>query len=265
MTTAVLPPVRTRALAPSVTAAAVRRAVRSVLRSPALLISPVAQPLFFLLVYAGQLSTVGAGYLSGEDFVAFLLPLILLTGVATGAGAAGTLVLGDVTSGYLDRLRLAHGTAAPFLVGAVVAALVAVVVQMVLTLGGAALIGYRPQSVGGVLGMLAILLALGLGVALASAAVAIRTGSASSTNLVTLGVFGLSFFTGVLAPVSELAGWMRAVATVNPLTYVVDAARQLASGAAVSALPVALVTVATLALAGAAACALALDHARRTR
>lgn len=258
-----LVPVRSPAL--PVTLAAIRRSTRAVLRSPALLVAPVAQSLFFLLVYSGQLSSVGSSYLAGDSFIAFLLPLILLTGVATGAGAAGTLVLADVTSGYLDRLRLAHGTTTPFLVGAVAAALVAVTVQMVVTIAGATLIGYRPQSWAGVTATILLMLVLGLGIALLSIAVAIRTASAASTNLVTLAVFGLSFFTGVFAPVDELAGWMRTIAVANPLTYVVDAARQLGGSSAPAAVPVALVVLTTLVLAGVAACALALHHARRNR
>ena len=257
-------PVLRRATVP-VTLAAVRRSTRTLLRSPALLVSPVAQSLFFLLVYAGQLGTVGSTYVPGGSFIAFLLPLILLTGAATGAGAAGTLVLADVTSGYLDRLRLAHGSTGPFLAGAAVAALAGVTLQTAVTVVGAMLVGYRPQGLGGLVAMAALLVGLGVGIALLSIAVAVRTRSAASTGLVTLAVFGLSFFTGVFAPVEELTPWMRAVATLNPLTYVVDAARQLESGAELTALPVAVAVLATLTVAGIAACALALNHARRTR
>ncbi|WP_307962345.1 hypothetical protein [Salinispora arenicola] len=78
-------PVRSTPL--PVTLAAMRRSTRAVLRSPTLLVAPVAQSLFFLLIYSGQLSAVGSGYLAGGSFISFLLPLILLTGVATGAGA----------------------------------------------------------------------------------------------------------------------------------------------------------------------------------
>lgn len=249
----------------AVTLAAVGRSTRLVFRSPALLVTPAAQSLFFLLIYAGQLSTVGSSYLTGTSFIAFLLPLILLTGVATGAGAAGTLVLGDVTSGYLDRLRLAHGTTTPFLIGPVVAALVAVSVQMVLTIAGAALIGYRPQDWAGMITMLMLMLLLGLGISLLSIAVAIRTSTAATTNLVPLAVFGLSFFTGVFAPVDQLAGWMRAIATFNPLTYAIDAARQLESDATASALPLGSAVLGALVLAGVLACTLALNYTRRNR
>lgn len=254
-----------RGSGPAVTLAAIRRSTRAVLRSPALLVSPLAQSLFFLLVYTGQLGTVGESYLPGGSFIAFLLPLILLTGVATGAGAAGTLVFRDVTSGYLDRLRLAHGTTAPFLVGALVAALVGVTGMLAATVGGAMLVGYRPTTWIGTAAMAGVLLALGVAVALVSVAVALRAGSESTVNVVTLVVFGLSFFTGVFAPVDDLSGWMGVIATVNPLTYVVDVARQLESGAALDAAPAAAVVLVTLLGAGLIACAVALDHARRNR
>ncbi|MGI5270430.1 ABC transporter permease [Nonomuraea sp. CA-218870] len=113
--------------------------------------------------------------------------------------------------------------------------------------------------------MILVLITLSLGIALLSIAVAIRTASAAGTGLVPLAVFGLSFFTGFFAPVDELSPWMRAVATVNPLSYVIDAARQLESGGALTALPVALIVLGTLVAAGVAACALASHHARRNR
>lgn len=249
----------------AVATAATERALRTVFRSPALWISPLAQSLFFLLIYSGQLSNVGTGYLDGQAFIAFLLPLILLTGVATGAGAAGTLTSNDLTSGYLDRLRMAHGTVTPFLTGTVLATLVAVTVQALLTIGGAMIAGYRPNAWTGTLGMLAVMLILGVSVALRSVAVAVRTSSSSSAGLVTLGFFGLSFFTGVFAPVDELSGWMRAIATVNPLTYIIEAARQIESGSALTAGPVAALILTMLVAAGFACCGLALDHARRNR
>lgn len=262
--TTTLEPIR-RTSAFTVTLAAIRRSTRAVLRSPGMLISPLAQSLFFLIVYTGQLGTVGSTYLGGSSFIAFLLPLILLTSVATGAGAAGTLVYQDVTSGYLDRLRMAHGTPTPFLVGSLTATLVGVTLQLVVTVGGAMTVGYRTTTWAGTTAMLMLMLTLGFAIALFSIAVAFRVSSPSSLNVVTLIVFGLSFFTGVFAPVDELSGWMRTIATVNPLTYIVEFARQLESGAALDAAPIAVTVLATLITAALIACALVLSHSRRNR
>lgn len=248
-----------------VTLAAIVRSVRTILRSPTLLISPVAQSLFFLAVYAGQLETVGSNYLAGGSFISFLLPLILLTGAATGAGAAGQLLLRDIDSGYLDRLRLAHGSTGPFLAGPIVAALAAVVLQTVITIAGAFLVGYRPGDGLGLVGMTVILTGLSLGIALLSIAIALRTRSSSATGIVPLVVFGLAFFTGFFAPVEELAPWMRAVATVNPLSYVIGAARQFESGSPVTALPITFIVLGTLIITGIVTCILATKYARRNR
>ncbi|MBE3001630.1 ABC transporter permease [Nocardiopsis sp. HNM0947] len=268
MTMTAVPPTRATARGAGtfpVTAAATRRSLRAVFRSPALLITPFAQSLFFLLVYAGQLGDVGSSYLDDQSFIAFLLPLIVLTGVATGAGAAGTMTLGDITSGYLDRLRMAHGTATPFLAGTLIATLVAVSVQALLTTGGAMLVGYRPTGWAETFAMVGLMLVLGLAVALFSIAVAVHTVSSSTTGLVPLAFFGLSFFTGVFAPVEELSGWMQAIATVNPLTYIIDTARELESGTVPSAGPVAVGLLLVLVVAGLISCALALHRARRRR
>lgn len=160
---------------------------------------------------------------------------------------------------------VAHGSTAPFCTGPVVAAAVAVAIQAAVTIAGACVVGFRPTSWAGTCGMALVILALSLGIALLSIAVAIRTTSASTTGLVALVVFGLSFFTGFFAPVDELSPWMRVAATVNPLSYVIDAARQLESGSALTAMPVALAGLGMLMLAGIAACTLASNHARRNR
>lgn len=247
------------------TAAATHRSVRSLLRSPALLASPPAQALFFLLVYAGQLNVVGEQYLDSRPFIAFLLPLILLTTVATAAGAAGTLVLNDASSGYLDRLRLAHGSTAPFVTGTVVAVLAGVVLQLVLATAGAAVLGYRVETWAGTILALAVLIPVAVTVALFSVAAAVRTGSPQVTSLVALVVFGLSFFTGFFVPRDQLTGWMGAAAAVNPLTPVVELMRQLDAGMVTDALlPTSLVLTTLFGLA-CVACAAAFAHARRTR
>jgi len=249
----------------AVTAAATWRSLTALGRSPALLISPLAQALFFMLIYAGQLSTVGEQYLDGRAFIAFLLPLILLTTVATGAGAAGTLLIKDLSNGYLDRLRLAHGSSAPFVAGTLLATMTAVAVQALATTAGAFALGYRPTTWSHLLGSLALLAPVALAVALLSVATAVRTRSASATGMVPLVVFGMSFFTGFFVPREQLSGWLAAVAGVNPLTPVVELMRQVDAGAVLDAAGWGLGVTATLLVVAVAACCAAMEHARRIR
>lgn len=197
--------------------AASGRSARTVARVPALLVSPVSMSLFFMLIYSGQLSRVGAAYLEGTTFIAFILPLILLTGAVTAAATAGELLVRDVSSGYLDRLTLAHGNVGPFVLGPLVAAAEVVGVQALLTVAGAVALGFRAGA-GAVLALVVLTVVVGV-------AVALRFGSSAAVNGVTLLFFGLSFFTGVLAPADQLPGWMRGLAAVNPVTYLLEAMR----------------------------------------
>ena len=62
----------------------------------------------------------------------------------------------------------------------------------------------------------------GLGVALA-----LRTGSAQAAQLGFLIFFPLIFLSPAFAPKEFFAGWLQALATINPVTYVVEGMRDL--------------------------------------
>ncbi|CAM3143593.1 ABC transporter permease [Prescottella defluvii] len=245
--------------------AAAARSLRTVVRLPMLLISPLSMSLFFMLIYSGQLSRAGDAYLDGTTFIAFILPLILLTGAVTGAATAGELVARDVAGGYLDRLALAHGSTRPFVVGPLIAASMVVLAQAVLTILGSLLLGLRPSSFGDIVLLVAWTVAVGVGVASVGVAAAVRSGTSSTVNGVTMLFFGLSFFTGVLAPADQLAGWMRVIASVNPITYLLEAMRGTVGSAGVQAPLAAAVIVTILVVGGIAACAAALTHRSKTR
>lgn len=241
-----------------VLAAASIRSVRTVGRIPALLISPLGMSLFFMLIYSGQLAGVGGSYLGQTSFITFLLPLILLTGAVTAAATAGELVVRDAAGGYLDRLGIAHGSSVPFLIGPLAATALVIIGQAALTILGAVALGYRPGGVGSVAALVALALAIGLGVALFSVAVALRFATSAAVNGVTTLFFGLSFFTGVLAPADQLSGWLRAVAQVNPMTYLLEAMRSVEGAATTHSPTLAALFFALLFVGGVVACMLSL-------
>lgn len=249
----------------SIAPAASLRAFRQMLRAPGPLISSLLQSVFFMLIYAGQLENIGSGFLSDRPFIAFLLPLILMTGAATTAASAGQMVLSDIQSGYMDRLRMASGLNLPFLFGPWFATTIAVAAQTGLTMGIAALFGYRPHDPGAMLAIVLLMTAFGSAVAIISIAAALLMRTPAATGAVTLVFFGLSFFTGFFAPVEQLSGWMRAVAQFNPLTYTVELARDIEAGANLAHIGLATGFIAALALIGIAGCAVATRQERSRR
>lgn len=246
-------------------AAAARRSLRAVARTPGLLINPVAMSLFFLLIYSGQLSSVGPAYLDGTSFAVFVVPLILLTGAFLSAAISGELLVRDMSSGYHDRLVLAHGSGLPFLVGPVLASTVVFVAQAALTLTGSLAIGFRADSPGSVLALLGLTVIVGLSITPFTLAAALRFETPAAVNAVPTAFFGLSFFTGFLAPADQLGGWMRAVARINPLTPILDTMRATVDPSVTARPGATALTLGLIALIGVGACLAAARTRRNTR
>jgi len=242
------------------------RAARTLTRVPALVASPLVMSAFFLVIYSGQLGKAGSAMLPGGTYLAFVLPLVLLTTALSGGMIAGQLLVRDMTSGYHDRLILT-GAGRVRVVGAPLAATgVALTVQAVGMVGIGLALGLRDVPVPRLGALILGTAAAGVAFALIAVATAVRSRSDAAVNAVFSVLFSLSFLTGAFAPREELSGWLRAVATVNPVTYVLEALRDVAGSAApAGSLGAGVLTVALVAVAGVAACAAAFRHVETAR
>lgn len=247
------------------TAALLARSYRTLVRVPALVLSPVLMSGFFLFIYAGQLGSAGGSMLDGTPYLAFVVPLVLLTTAFNGGALAGQLLVRDMSSGYHRRLLLSRAgrarlVAAPLLVGGGVLA-----VQALVIVGTGLVLGMRP-STGEAAGMVLGTAVAGLGFSLIGAAAAVRWGTDAAVSSTVAIFFSLSFLTSAFAPRADLAGWMGAVAAVNPVTYVLEGLRAVGGSEAPDGalLPGAVTLVGLLAV-GAAACAWAFRAAEAAR
>ena len=64
-----------------------------------------------------------------------------------------------------------------------------------------------------------------------AAGIATRFRSLQAGPLMQMPVFLILFFAPVYVPLTLLSGWIHTVATVNPVTYLLEAGRSLVSGA----------------------------------
>lgn len=242
------------------------RAARTLTRVPALVASPLVMSAFFLVIYAGQLGRAGGAMLPEGTYLAFVLPLVLLTTALSGGMVAGQLLVRDMTSGYHDRLLLT-GAGRARVVGAPLAATgVALIAQATGMVAIGLALGLRDVPVPRLGALVLGTAAAGAAFALLAVATAVRARSDAAVNTVFSVLFSLSFLTGAFAPREELSGWLRAVAAVNPLTYVLEALRDVAGGVApTGALGAGVLAVALVAALGAAACAAAFRHVETAR
>jgi ABC-2 type transport system permease protein len=209
------------------------RSLRALVGNPKLMIFSVLQPLIMLLLFSQVFSGIAGtgGFPPGVSYIDYLMPAILVT---TGVGAAlqsGIGLVTDMKNGVLARLRSLPINPSSVLVARSVADLIRTALQLVILLVAAVvLFGFSPA--GGVLGVFpAFLLALAVSWSLSWVFLAIASWLRNAETMQTVGflaMFPLMFASSAFVPIDGLPTWLRVVATINPLTYAVDASRHLA-------------------------------------
>jgi ABC-2 type transport system permease protein len=202
------------------------RALRAVPRDLEAVIPPIFIALFFFVVNIGTLSDLTESNIPGFDYKAFQMPTAILLGV-TGVSRAYALVL-DVQDGYFDRLLLTPIRRLAILLGLLCADVAVACALTIPILALGFILGVRFES--GPLGVIAFILLAGLW-SLAFAgfgyAIALKTGNPAAVNSSFLLFFPFLFLTSSYVPREELTGWLDAVATINPVTYLLEGLRSL--------------------------------------
>ena len=205
------------------------RAIRSIPREPEVFIPALFIPAFFFVVNIGtfqDLTETAVGGVTSFDYKAFQMPTAIIFAV-TGISRATGLVT-DIQTGYFDRLLLTPTKRLPLLLGLMVADLLLVICLCIPVVILGLLVGVSFAS--GVLGLVAFVLIAGFwGLAFTGFpyAIALKTGSAAAVGSSFLLFFPFAFLTSATVPLSELTGWLGAIADFNPLTYILEGMRSL--------------------------------------
>jgi ABC-2 type transport system permease protein len=197
-------------------------------RLPSLMIPATVMPVFFVVAFSGTFSSMTRLEAYGTDkAVNWMAAWAILQGSAfSGIGAAGAAAT-DLEGGFHDRLRIAPANRWAPVAGLVLYAQLRALLPITAVLLVAAALG--ASMPGGVLGVVMVY-AGGLGmatvIALLGLAIAFRLRSVRSLALVQLLVFTMMFLSIGQAPLEAMRGWLRHVARLNPITYVVQMTRQ---------------------------------------
>ena len=204
------------------------RALRAVPRDLESVIPPVFIALFFFLVNVGTLQRLTEHNIPNFDFRAFQMPTAILLGV-TGVSRAPALVI-DVQNGYFDRLLLTPVRRLAILLGHLVADVtVAAALTVPITIVGF-LLGVRFETGPlGVVAFIAIAALWSLAFSGFGYAIALKTGNPGAVNSAFLLFFPFLFLTTAYLPESQLTGWLKVVASWNPVTYLLEGLRSLVS------------------------------------
>jgi ABC-2 type transport system permease protein len=211
------------------------RSVHNFLTNPAFLVPGIAFPLFFFLAFAGGLSAVAGapGFDFPSGYTAFQFVFVLLQSAAFGGVFTGFGIARDFEMGFARRYLLAATDRRGIVAGYALAALVrALITWTVLTT--VALIAGMDVGGGGVdlFGLYGLALLVNLTATMWAAGVAMRVRSIQGGPLMQFPTFLILFLAPVYVPLALLSGWIHAVASVNPVTVLLEAGRGFISGEA---------------------------------
>jgi ABC-2 type transport system permease protein len=207
-----------------------RRALRETSRTLDSLFPTIFIPLFFLVVNTGQVvrifPTKTTDFLGGQGYAAFLLPSSLL--LAASFGSAALYLVEEIEGGYFDKLRAAPISRVSIVFGRLASEVVksvGITTAMILV---SLPFGVRIRS--GVGGYLILVVMVAAWAAVFSGfmqLIALKTRSAAATQAGSMVFFPLLFLTPNFVPRNQLARPMEIASTLNPVTYVMEAARSL--------------------------------------
>jgi ABC-2 type transport system permease protein len=209
------------------------RSIHNFLTNPAFFFPAILFPLFFLVSFAGGLAAIGEvpGFDFPSGYTAFQFVFVLLQSAAFGGVFTGFAIARDFETGFGRRYMLAASNRNGIVVGYGIAALFrALFTWTVLTVVALAA-GMQIDGSGvDLFGLFLLAILLNVAATLWATGVAMRIRSIQGGPLMQLPVFLILFVAPVYVPLELLSGWIHAVASVNPITALLEAGRGLISG-----------------------------------
>ncbi|MBA3717574.1 MAG: ABC transporter permease [Actinobacteria bacterium] len=206
------------------------RSIVRTMRQPAQIIPNVTFPLLLLAINSNGLRA--ATHLPGfptSSFLDFFIPIAFMQGALFASGTAGVDLARDIDNGFLNRLALTPMRGVALLLGQLGGAVALGTIQAAVYLGVGIAAGVRFETGAAgaaLLFVLAVLIALGFGTL--GVLLALRTGSGEAVQSSFPLLFFLLFLSSMNLPRNLISiDWFRDLATVNPVSYMIEAMRSL--------------------------------------
>jgi ABC-2 type transport system permease protein len=188
-------------------------------------IAQLVQPLLFLFVLGGGLSSLVQASTGGVDFKTFLFPGVLSMSVLFTAAFSGISMVWDREFGFLREMLVAPVSTTSILTGKCLGGATVATLQSLVLLALAGLVGvpYDPLMMVEILVILFVMsfMITALGLVLSARIKQVQ----AAMPMVQMIITPLMFLSGALFPLSRLPGWLTVVTHLNPMTYAVEPIR----------------------------------------
>jgi len=211
-------------------AAMAGRSVTRLIRQPAMVIPSVVFPLFLLAVNAGGLNA--ATNIPGfptDSYITFAIGFTFIQSAIFSTMGAGQALAQDIENGFFSRLVLTPMRPSALMAGQLAGLILLGQFQALLYLAvGLAAGAHFAAGVAGYFVLAALVSVISIGFGGIGLIMAIRTGSGEAVQGMFPIMFVLLFFSSMTLPRNLIEqDWYRFLATINPVSYLIEAIRSL--------------------------------------
>jgi ABC-2 type transport system permease protein len=213
-------------------------------RSKSRIIGALATPLFFLIILGTGFSSSFQLQGGGTFNKSYLAPGLIGMTVLFSSLMGGVSIIWDREFGFLKEILIAPVSRFFIALGKAVGGVTTAMIQGILIMIIAWLIGVEYESFTGVLGSIIVMFVMGIGFIGLGIALASRIESHEGFQMVmSFLTMPLVLLSGAFFPISNLPSWLKAFVYANPLTYGVEAIRFFLLGASVISISLSLIVL----------------------
>ncbi|MCJ7768941.1 MAG: ABC transporter permease [Dehalococcoidales bacterium] len=194
------------------------------------LFSSFAMPLIFLVIFGAGFGELVGSMTPGVDYMQFMYPGIIAMTVLMSSIMSGISIVWDREFGFLKEILVSPLGRGGIMLGKAAGGAAVAVLQGIIMLILAPILGVSIDIVM-VLELVLVIIIVSISLSGMGLLVASRMKSQQGFQVVIqVIIMPLIFLAGIFYPVNNVPVWMEVVSKVNPLTYGVDAIRQIFLG-----------------------------------
>lgn len=206
------------------------RSLNHVLRSPDTIITTVISPIAIMLLFVYVLGgAINIG--SGESYINYLLPGILLITIASGVAYTAYRLFLDLQGGIFERFQSMPIARSSVLWAHVLTSLVANLASVAIVTGVALIMGFRtPASIGAWLAVAGILILFILALTWIAVIAGLSAKTVDGASGFSYPLIFLPFISSAFVPTASMPGPVAWFAENQPVTSIVNSIRALFAG-----------------------------------
>ncbi len=198
------------------------------------MLSSFTMPVIFLTIFGAGFGKLIGQMMPGVDYLQFMYPGIVAMTVLMTSVMSGVSIVWDREFGFLKEVLVSPLSRSGILLGKATGAAGIAIMQGAIMLVIAPIVGVS-LNWGTVLGLIPLIIILSTTLSALGLLIGARMRSQQGFQLIMqLVIFPMMFLSGIFFPLTGVATWLEVLSKINPVTYGIDAIRQVFLGSEVA-------------------------------